>query len=84
MKGHSSYNNNNDKNTNKNKTNKQTKTDKKTIFILFFIQKPFTVMQESCRKVALIGLFKTFVDLPTNGPFYKRELIDKLSKQQQH
>ena len=30
-----------------------------------------------------IGLFKNFVDLPTYGPFYKLQFLDKLTKQQQ-
>ena len=40
-------------------------------------------MQGSCRRVALTGLSKTFDGPPTDGPFYKRQLIDKLTKQQQ-
>ena len=44
---------------------------------------PYTFMQGSCRRVALTGLSKTFDEPPTDGPLYKQQLIDKLTKQQQ-
>ena len=62
----------------------QNQISNRMLFNMFFcVQKPYTFMQGSCRRVALTGLSKTFDGPPTDGPFYKRQLIDKLTKQQQ-